>query len=304
MPDHQLTVDDASRGTRIDLFVGHALGLSRARVKQLFEDGAIRVNGRVAKKGLMVEPGQKVSVHVESEDPRPVPEPALPLRVLHEDEALVFLDKPSGWPSHPLRPGERGTLVNALVARYPECIDASEDPREGGLCHRIDTQTSGVLLAARTREAWLKMRDLFTGRTIDKRYWALVSGPLVDEGEIDVPLKHHGDRVDPSLDGDGAREALTRFRVLGRSGVYSLVEAQILTGVLHQVRAHLASIGAPIVGDAQYGGEELAGLSRFFLHARSLSFEHPTLNRWISVVAPLPEELRAALLRLGIPSPE
>lgn len=303
MADSELTVDEASAGTRIDLFIGRALGLSRGKVKALFEEGHIRVDGRTAKKGVMVQPGQRITVHVSEESPRPVPQPELTLRVLHEDAALVFIDKPAGWASHPLRPGETGTAVNALVARYPECIDASDDPREGGLCHRLDAQTSGVLLAARTRDAWTKMREAFGGRGIDKRYWALVSGPLADEGEIDLPLRHSGDHVTPSADGEGAREALTRFHVLQREGEYALVEAQILTGVLHQVRAHLASIGAPIIGDAQYGGASLEGLERFFLHARTLAFAHPVSGDRISVEAPLPEELRAALTRVGLRAP-
>ena len=125
-------------------------------------------------------------------------------------------------------------MANALVARYPECAQASEDAREGGLCHRLDIETSGVMLAARTREAWTAVREAFGGREVDKRYWALVTGPLADEGEIDVPLRHHPrhpDRVEPALEGEeGAREAHSEFRVLGRSGEYSLVEVRISHG--------------------------------------------------------------------------
>ena len=252
-------------------------------------------------------PGSRISVTTTEEDPRPVPQPELALTVLYSDEALVFVDKPSGWPSHPLKPGERGTVANALAARFPECIDASEDPREGGLCHRLDVQTSGVLAAARTREAWTKMRELFGGRDIDKRYWALVSGPIADEGEIELPLRHHPrhpDRVEAAADGVDARDAFTTFQVLGRSGEYSLVEARIHTGVLHQVRAHLASIGAPLVGDEQYGGPPLEGLNRFFLHARSLELRHPLSGRTLRVEAPLPPELTAALERIGLEAPK
>jgi 23S rRNA pseudouridine1911/1915/1917 synthase len=247
-------------------------------------------------------------VRVESADadPRSIPEPDRPLRVLHQDEALIFVDKPSGWPSHPLLPGERSTVVNALVARFPECAEASEDPREGGLCHRLDVQTSGVLLAARQRTVWRRLREAFSGREIDKRYWALVSGPLADDGEIDLPLRHvprHPDRVEAAPDGRDAREALTSFRVLARSGGYSLVEARIHTGVLHQVRAHFASIGAPLVGDEQYGGPPHPGLYRFFLHSRSLGLQHPVAGGWIEVPAPLPPELSKALEEIGITRP-
>jgi 23S rRNA pseudouridine1911/1915/1917 synthase len=235
-----------------------------------------------------------------------VAQPELPLSVLHSDDALVFVDKPAGAPSHPLQPGERGTVVNALIARFPECAEASEDPREGGLCHRLDTQTSGVLLAARERSVWQRMRDAFSAREIDKRYWAVVSGPIADEGEIELPLRHHPrhpDRVEPAADGVGAREAFTTFRVLERSGEFALVEARILTGVLHQVRAHLASIGAPLVGDVQYGGPALPGLERFLLHARSLALQHPVTGQRVQVEAPVPGDFDSALSQLGLKSP-
>jgi 23S rRNA pseudouridine1911/1915/1917 synthase len=305
-PLAELVVDGASDGERVDVYVGRALGLSRARLKSLFEVGGVRVQGRRAKKGQTVRAGEHVQVEIADADPRPVAEPDLPLHVLHQDSALIFVDKPAGWASHPLIPGERGTLVNALVARFPECGDASEDPREGGLCHRLDVQTSGVLLAARDRGVWTRMRRAFSGREIDKRYWALLSGPIAEEGEIDLPLRHvprHPDRVEAAPDGRGARAALTTFRVLGRSHQYSLVEARIATGVLHQVRAHFASIGAPLVGDAQYGGPEFPGLRRFFLHSRSLGLEHPVSGGRIHVAAPLPAELSGALEEIGITPP-
>ena len=306
MAHHELTVDDASAGTRLDLFVGKSLSLSRAKLKELFDAGAVKVNGRVAKKGVTVAAGQKVSVEVTEVESRLVPEPDAALTILHADDALVFVDKPAGWPSHPLKPGETGTVANALIARYPDCADASDDPREGGLCHRLDVHTSGVMVAARTRDAWRAVRDAFTGRDVDKRYWALVIGPIADEGEIDLPLRHHPrhpDRVEAAPDGLDAREAYTTFRVLERAGDYSLVEARIHTGVLHQVRAHLAAIGAPLVGDVHYGGAELEGVSRYLLHARSLSLQHPTTKKPIAQSAEPPQDFREALKKVGVTQP-
>lgn len=306
-PRRELTVAPESAGERLDLFVGEALSLSRARVKKLFEAGAVRVDGRPAKKGQSVAAGQKVAVTLEEEAEPAVPQAELPLQVLHADEALVFVDKPAGVPSHPLRPGETGTVANAIIARFPECREASEDPREGGLCHRLDIETSGVLLAARTREAWQRMREAFSGREVDKRYLALVTGPLADEGEIDLPLRHHPrhpDRVEPAVDGVDARPAQSEFRVLGRAGEHSLVEVRIHTGVLHQVRAHLAAIGAPLVGDALYGGRTEPRLGRFFLHARSLEVTHPSTGARLKVTSPLPPELRAVLEAHGLSAPQ
>jgi 23S rRNA pseudouridine1911/1915/1917 synthase len=305
---HTLTVDAAKAGQRVDLFVGEALGLSRARLKRLFEEGAVRVDGRAAKKGVLVTAGQRITVEWEEETREAVPDADFPLVVLHEDAVLVAVDKPAGRPSHPLRPGETGTVANALVSRYPECAAASEDTREGGLCHRLDIETSGVLLAARTREAWNAMRTAFGGREVEKRYLALVTGPLADEGEIDLPLRHHPrhpDRVEPALmDAEGeARAAHSLFRVLGRAGEYSLVEVQILTGVLHQVRAHMAGVGAPLVGDTLYGGRADPGLTRFFLHAKSLGFKHPVTGQRVQVESPLPVELARVLEQHHLPLP-
>ncbi|WP_225412058.1 RluA family pseudouridine synthase [Stigmatella hybrida] len=301
---HTLTVDAAKAGQRVDLFIGEALGLSRAKLKRLFEEGAVRVDGRPAKKGLLVAAGQHILVKWEEESREAVPDADFPLAVLHEDAALVVVDKPAGRPSHPLKPGETGTVANALIARYPECAQASEDSREGGLCHRLDIETSGVLLAARTREAWQRMRTAFSGREVDKHYVALVTGPLADEGEIELPLRHHPrhpDRVEPALPGeDGAREAHSLFQVQARAGDFSLVEVRILTGVLHQVRAHLAGIGAPLVGDMLYGGREEPGLSRFFLHARALGFTHPETGKRLQVESPLPPELTEVLRKHGL----
>jgi 23S rRNA pseudouridine1911/1915/1917 synthase len=285
----------------VDVWVARALGISRAQVKEISDGPGIRVNGRRVKRGDKLEAGAQVTVAWEEASRDVVPQAGLvPLTILYEDAQLVAVDKPARMPSHPLKPGETGTVANALVAQFPECAQASEDTREGGLCHRLDVETSGVILAARTRETWTAMREAFTERKVDKFYWALVTGPLADDGEIDLPLRNsprHPDRVDAVPEGGpGCREALSRFRVMARQGEWSFVEVQILTGVLHQVRAHLAAIGAPLVGDTRYGGREEPGLDRFFLHARSLAFEQPVTRVRVNVVSPLAEEL-AALLR-------
>jgi 23S rRNA pseudouridine1911/1915/1917 synthase len=300
-----LQLPAAATGRRLDVVVGEVLGLSRARVKSLFETGAVRVDGRRPSKGDRATAGARVEVELTEEAPALVPEPLLPLSVLYEDAWLLALDKPAGMPSHPLKPGETGTAANALVARFPEVATAGEDPREGGLVHRLDIETSGVLLAARDRESWEAVRALFHERAVDKRYWALVAGPIGDEGTIELPLRHKGEtRVEPALDGgEAGRDALSHFRVLHRAGELTLVEVRILTGVLHQVRAHLAAIGAPVVGDALYGGRPLPGLTRFFLHARSLGLVHPRTASAIHVQSPLPEELVSVLAANSLAAP-
>jgi 23S rRNA pseudouridine1911/1915/1917 synthase len=292
-------------GRRLDVVVGEVLGLSRARVKSLFEKGAVRVDGRRPSKGDKATAGSRVEVELAEEAPALVPEPGLALPLLYEDGWLVAIDKPAGMPSHPLKPGETGTAANALVARFPEVALAAEEVREGGLVHRLDIDTSGVLLAARDRETWEAVRALFRERAVDKRYWALVSGPIAEAGAIELPLRHRGEaRVEPALDGgEPGREALSEFRVLARAGELSLVEVRILTGVLHQVRAHLAAIGAPVVGDALYGGRPLPGLGRFFLHARSLELLHPKNAVTLHVQSPLAPELLRVLADSGLGPP-
>jgi 23S rRNA pseudouridine1911/1915/1917 synthase len=293
-------------GARLDVWVGEALGLSRARLKRLFEAGAVKVGGRPAKKGDKVRGGVEVSVVLEEEQTAAAPSTELPLTVLHEDAWLIAVEKPAGVPTHPLKPGEVGTVANALVARYPECQTASDDPREGGVCHRLDVETSGVLLAARDRETWTKVRSAFGARDVEKRYFALVTGPIADEGEIDLPLRHpprHADRMEGAPDGGkDAREALSRFRVISRAADYAFVDVEILTGVQHQIRAHLAAIGAPIVGDAIYRGREEPLLSRFFLHAHKLGLTHPETGKRLVVESPLPAELEAVLAAHGLTS--
>lgn len=301
---HSIQVDAASAGKRIDLVVGEALGLSRARVKSLFEDGAVRINHKKAKKGLMVALGDALEIDVPEAQASTaaVADTTLALQVLHADDALVFVDKPAGVPSQPLQPGEQGTVANALIAKFPEMSTVGDDPREAGLCHRLDVETSGVILAARTREAWEKMRAAFSEeRAVEKKYLALVKGPLADQGVIDVPLSHSGDHVVPGL--VEGRPAITEFSVRARRGSYALVDVKLVTGVLHQVRAHLAAVGAPIVGDTLYGGPEEPGLTRFFLHAVSLGVRHPTTGDFLRVESPLPPEL-ARVLDARLPSEE
>ncbi|MGV3621718.1 MAG: RluA family pseudouridine synthase [Archangium sp.] len=295
---HSLKVDDAGAGKRIDVFVGDALTLSRAKVKALFESDAVRLNGRRAKKGVMVAKGDTLDVEVPEavNEPGAVADSALELTVLHVDDELVFVDKPAGVPSQPLKPGEGGTIANALLAKFPEMAGIGDDPREAGLCHRLDVETSGVLLAARTRPAWEAMRAAFSAdRAVDKKYLALVKGPLADEGTIDVPLEHAGDHVVPGV--AQGRPAVTEFIVRARNGSYALVDVKLITGVLHQVRAHLAAVGAPIVGDALYGGAEEEGLGRFFLHAASLGVTQPVTGKMVRVESPLPAELSRVLDR-------
>jgi len=228
-----------------------------------------------------------------------VPQPELPLEVLEERPDLLVLDKPAGWHAHPLREGELGTLANALVARYPECKHASEDPREGGLCHRLDRETSGAIVAARSRTTYLAVRDALRTNNVEKIYLGLVRGEPPEAGDCELPITGRG--VRPKIwrsPRDGARRtAITAFRTIGRAGGFALLEVRIATGARYQIRVHLSALGFPLAGDALYhGGEPAPGLERHLLHAFKVGLPAPWSLR---VVAPLPTDAERALRQLG-----
>jgi 23S rRNA pseudouridine1911/1915/1917 synthase len=300
----KLTATPGDARTRLDEFVAERVRCSRAEARRLIDGGYVRVDGRKAKKGLLLHEGARVELArgpFGDDEKRPQPDTTVPLTVLHEDAQLVALCKPAGVPTHPLKPGERGTLANAIVARWPECARASEDPREGGVAHRLDTDTSGVLVAARSPEAWQALRRAFSTSRAEKKYLALVSGQPPERGEIHAPLAHATRRRVRALDEEEidtapAREAHTRYEVLARAGDVALVLATTTTGRMHQVRAHLAHLGHPLVGDTLYGGPPApAGTQGHLLHAHVLTVPHPVTSQPLTVTAPLPADRRRAL---------
>jgi 23S rRNA pseudouridine1911/1915/1917 synthase len=297
----RFTVSGADAGARLDHFVALKAGCSRAEARRLVDAGRVRVDGRRAKKGVLLAEGAVVELAgapPTADELRPVPEPERPLSVLHVDDAVVACDKPAGVPTHPLRAGERGTLANALAARHPECLVVSDDPREGGVAHRLDVDTSGVVLAARTREAWLALRRAFASGQVEKEYWALVTGAPPDAGEIDAPLVHAGAKKVRAVDEERleARPARTSFQVIARGEQAALVRARTRTGRMHQVRAHLAHLGHPLVGDVLYGGPPLEGEGHL-LHAARVTFPHPLTGAPTTVTAPLPPNRKQLIER-------
>ena len=303
LEEHRVAVPAEKAGARLDKFLAEALGVPRHRTMAAIEAGRVRVDGRRARKGDPVQAGQEVVALLEPPPAPPLPQPELPLRVVHVDPEFVVVDKPSGWPTHPLAPGETGTLANALVARWPELATASPDVREGGVAHRLDTPTSGLVVAARNRETWEALRSQFSARTVRKEYLALAAGAVFGPVEIDVPIG-----ADPGTPGKartvaqerlferkGAREAHTRVEVERRFPGWTLVRCTISTGVMHQIRVHLAHLGTPVAGDDLYGGARPEGLHRLFLHATRLGFTHPRTGEELIFEAPLPPELVAVL---------
>jgi 23S rRNA pseudouridine1911/1915/1917 synthase len=286
---------------RADRSVAEKLpGRSRHAIARAFADGLVRVNGRPARKGQALAPGDWVEVGdvPRPEDLVPRAQPELALAVIYADDALVALDKPAGMASHPLRAGELGTLANALVARFPECAGAGADPREAGLAHRLDASTSGVLVAARRRVVWETLRAEFRGGRVAKTYLALVAGIVDVAREIEASIAHDrsgagGVRVSERA---GAQPALTDVEPVERLGGWTLVRCRAHTGRMHQIRAHLAWAGWPVVGDARYGGPAAPGGA--FLHAARIELGHPVTGARLELEAPLPGERRELLERL------
>lgn len=324
MTETQFTVAAHEETMRLDLYLARNTGLSRAAVVRLIEEGQVRIDGRISRKGAMVQPGQRVQLAQAPSDPRstpPVPQPELPLSVLYQDAQLVIVNKLPGCATHPLRPGERGTLASALVARFPECAKASPEAREGGVCHRLDTYTSGAVIAARSPAAWQAVRALFRDGQVEKTYLAVVCGePAQDEFEVTQPLlpapgtdRHRrviAAETPEQIYHPDALDAHTRFSVLRRGDGVALVRAHTETGRRHQVRAHLAYVGLPLLGDELYGAPpastfSAADLQGYFLHAERVSL--PVLDsravpasggKRLRVEAPLPTQRQSLIERL------
>jgi 23S rRNA pseudouridine1911/1915/1917 synthase len=299
-----------SEPTRLDRFVAEQLGgRSRQATRELIAAAAVRVNGRVARKGQLVHPGDIVDIDTGTLTPAPLaPQPELPLSVLLADGALIVIDKPAGMPTVALHASDRGTLANALLARFPELREASPDPLEAGLVHRLDTATSGVVVAARTAPAWRALREQFRAGDVAKRYLALVAGSVREAGTVRLPIAHRPRRpremcvcANPEqARALGARPALTRFRPLRAGRAVTLVEVDIDTGVRHQIRVHLASIGHAIVGDPLYARAAVADVARLMLHASRLGLRHPVTGTAVEIVSPEPEDFTAELRRFWV----
>lgn len=304
---HQLQVDEADDGDRLDVvLVRRVPGMSRAKARRLIAEGHVRVDGRRVRKGQPVAAGARITLAAlpAPSDFPAAPDPDLPLCVVHEDPRLVVVDKEAGVPSHPLRPDERGTVAGALVARYPEMASVGHARREPGLVHRLDNDTSGLLLAARDAAAFTFLTEALAAGRFDKRYLALCAGRLGAPRRIDFPLaSRRGSRrvvacTDPAeADRLRARRAETEVLEATPAGPsFTLATMRARSASRHQIRAHLAALGHPLVGDALYGGPPAPGLHRHFLHASHLAFPHPDGGR-LEVASPLPADLEGIVRR-------
>jgi 23S rRNA pseudouridine1911/1915/1917 synthase len=289
----------AEAGARLDVVVAARAGLSRAAVQRLIAQGLVTVDGLPARKGHELRAGELVAWSA----PPPATTLAaedVPLAVVYEDEALLVVDKPAGVVVHPAPGHEHGTLAQGLVGHG---AGGGHELRPG-IVHRLDKDTSGLLIVAKNERTYHALVAAMERREIGRVYVALLSGDLPqDRGTIDAPIgRHVRDRKRMSLHTAAGRPAVTHFAVLERAPGYTLARVRLETGRTHQIRVHFAALGYPVAGDVQYGRRPRPeGLTRQFLHAASLTFAHPADGRQMSFTSPLPPELAAFLLGLGMP---
>ena len=295
---HELVVEALSEPVRLDAYVARlpAVG-SRAAAERLIASGAVRVDGRQRPKGHRLAGGERLELTLHPPEPQALVPEDMDLTICYEDEHLLVVDKPAGLVVHPGAGHQDGTLVHGLLGRG---IAGGLDSERPGIVHRLDRDTSGLLVVARSAEAHRRLAGLVERREVSRAYVAVVRGrPLSWRGRIEAPIgRDRGDPSRQSLDTDTPRDAITHFDVNELFSTHALLDVQLETGRTHQIRVHLAEVGLPVSGDPVYGIAGDLGLSRQFLHAAKLSFVHPFTDAEIEIASPLPEGLATVLSRL------
>ena len=309
LEERQVIVPEDAAGERLDRVLAELLSsVSRTQIQRQIAAGRVSINGEpAAKPSQPLAAGQKIVVQLPEQAPPQHPEAeAIALEVLHEDDQIVVVDKPPGMVMHPGAGHPGGTLVNGLLHRYGESLSTLGGRDRPGIVHRLDKGTSGVIVVARDDEAHRLLSDQFANRSVDKEYDAFVYGtPKERKGKIDLALgRDRLDRTKISADTDKPRPAMTGWELQQQFRSFSRLWLWPLTGRTHQVRAHLAAIHHPCIGDAKYAGAQWKGIEarwlrdavrrfpRPALHASRLIFEHPATNERMEFQAPLPEDLR------------
>jgi len=282
-------------GVRLDKYVCHRLAeLSRTRIQKLIADGYITVNEHVAKAGLRLNAGDRLRVILPPVPPSPLTPEAIPLNIIYEDDDLLVVDKPAGLTVHPAPGHPAHTLVNAILSRFPH-LAALSDSLRPGIVHRLDRDTSGVMVVAKNSLAQADLAEQFKARSVVKAYLVLVKGRLTPEnGVIEAPIGRDPRNRKRMAVVAGGREARTEYRVVRYIGDYTLLEVMPETGRTHQIRVHFSAIGYPVVGDKVYGVKS-AYLSRQFLHASRLGFKLPSTGEYMEFKSELPPDLAQAL---------
>jgi 23S rRNA pseudouridine1911/1915/1917 synthase len=306
-----LSATGSDEGARLDAYLATQIeGWSRARLQRLIDDQDVLVNGKTVKSSYKLRPGDEIEVELAPGPSANFAPENIPLDVVYEDEQIVVINKPAGLVVHPAAGVNAGTLANALAYRFQH-LSASGGAVRPGIVHRLDKDTSGLMVVAKTEQAHENLSDQFRARTVFKRYVALVYGVVKQpQGRIEQPLARDPRNRTRMAVVPGGREALSLYTVRRQYSAFSLVDVELKTGRTHQIRVHLSWLKHPVVGDVLYSSgrensvqdpqsrAQVRKLSRQFLHAEELGFTHPTTGKQLRFVAPLPPELSEFLERL------
>jgi 23S rRNA pseudouridine1911/1915/1917 synthase len=292
---------DSGEGRRLDLFLaGRIKALTRSQIRRFIDEGAVRVSGAARRASHKLRAGEAVVIDYEMPGSGRLEPEDIPLKILYSDEDVIVLDKASGLVVHPGAGNSSGTLANALLHRFPETASVGP-PDRPGIVHRLDKETSGIMVAAKSAGAYESLLGQFKRKDVWKTYLCLVWGRItVPEGRIDWPIGRHitdGKRI--STRSRHPKDAETFFKVLRTFRDTSLLEVRPVTGRTHQIRVHLAAAGHPVAGDALYGRKKAARkFPRLFLHAHTISFIHPRTGERLTFISQLPPDLEAVLEKL------
>ncbi|MFH1562028.1 MAG: RluA family pseudouridine synthase [Nitrospirota bacterium] len=291
----ELVVIKEDTGQRLDVYLTKKLGLSRVRIQSLIKSNAVILNANpVVKPHQMIKCQDRIKVDLPPVEDFTIPAENIPLEVLYEDEDLLVVNKPAGMITHPTHKIKSGTLVNALLSHTKGKLSAIGAPLRPGVVHRLDKDTSGVIVVAKNDRAYWGLARQFNAHTINRVYFALIHGIIKqDKGEINVPIgRAFKGGLEMKAKGRLSKKAITYFNVRERfdSG-YSLLEVKLGTGRTHQIRVHLNYIGHQIVGDKRYGKKRASGMKRQALHAHLLGFEHPISNKYLEWTSPMPDDI-------------
>ena len=289
-------------GERLDAFLARSVeGLTRSAAQRLLEEGAVTSGGRPLKKSEKTAPGQVIQVVLPEPEPVDVLPQNIPLDVVYEDSDVIVVNKPVGMVVHPAPGHPDGTLVNALLYHCGNTLSGINGELRPGIVHRIDRDTSGLIIAAKNDKAHLALAEQLQDHSLARVYEAVAVGSFrEDAGTVDAPIgRHPVDRKKMAVDRKNGREAVTHWEVLGRYAGHTHIGCRLETGRTHQIRVHMASIGHPLLGDTVYGAKKpVPGLAGQCLHARKLSFVHPRTGERLTVECPLPDWFTAVLDRL------
>jgi 23S rRNA pseudouridine1911/1915/1917 synthase len=298
---NKLVVNSENKGIRLDAYIASNLeGISRTNVKRLVEDGNITVNGVKQKVSYKVQENDEIIIEIPEARELDIQAQDIPIEVVYEDKDIIVVNKPKGLVVHPANGNWDGTLVNAIMAICKDSLSGIGGEIRPGIVHRLDKDTSGLLIIAKNDEAHLNMSNQIKDREVKKIYYALVRGVVAEnEATINMPIgRSNKDRKKMAVTRDG-KEAITHFKVLERFNKYTLLEVKIDTGRTHQIRVHLSEIGHPVIGDEVYSnGKNEFGIHGQLLHAKSLDFKHPITGKQMHLETDLPEEFQNVLQQL------